>query len=242
MHCYYVYAYIFDDGKTYIGLTRNPENRAHQHKTRPSDKRMTPAVRRYADRIGVPVPDMLILESGLTDKGAQKLEDLYRQAVPKEYQLNVRPTGIGKGALGPYHRPVSPEEKKSRRRETEIAYYPKKNARNREKRAYMKTKDPEAYKEFLRKCRESAQRYRVSHRDKLRLKMRLVRRERYARHVDYFHTHHEDWLVHQAEYRAKNRLKINAKQWARRFIERLRRMPETVLIEYRQKETDYEIS
>ena len=76
MHCYYVYAYVFNDGKTYIGLTRNPESRAHQHKIKPSDKRMTSAVRRYADMIGVPVPDMLILESGLTDKGAQKLADL----------------------------------------------------------------------------------------------------------------------------------------------------------------------
>ena len=242
MHCYYVYAYVFNDGKTYIGLTRNPESRAHQHKIKPSDKRMTSAVRRYADMIGVPVPDMLILESELTDKGAQKLEDLYRQAVPKEYQLNVRPTGIGKGALGPYHRPVSPEEKKSRRRKTEIAYYPKKNAKRQKALADMKANDPEAYKEFRRKRRKHAKRYRMSHKDEIRLKMKLVGRERYARHVDYFHMHHDDWLVHQAEYRAKNRLKINAKQWARRFIERLRRMPETVLIEYRQKETDYEIS
>ena len=242
MHRYYVYAYVFDDGKTYIGLTRNPENRTHQHKISPSDKRRASAVRRYADMIGVPVPDMLILESGLTDKGAQKLEDLYRQAVPKEYQLNVRPTGIGKGALGPYHRPVSLEEKESRRRKTEIAYYPKRNARRRKKLADMKAKDPEAYKEFLRKCREHAKWYRMSHRDEIRLKMRLVGRERYTRHVDYFHTHHEDWLVHQAEYRAKNRLKINARQWARRFIERLRRVSETVLIEYRQKETNHENS
>ena len=242
MRCYYVYAYVFDDGKTYIGLTKNPKNRAHQHRLRSLDKKKTSAVRRYADMTGAPVPDMLILESELTAENAQKLEDLYRQAIPEEYQLNVRPTGVGKGALGPCHRPVSLEEKESRRRKTEIAYYPKRNARRRKKLADMKAKDPEAYKEFLRKCREHAKWYRMSHRDEIRLKMRLVRRERYARHVDYFHTHHEDWLVHQAEYRAKNRLKINAKQWARRFIERLRRVSETVLIEYRQKETNHENS
>ena len=99
MHCYYVYAYVFNDGKTYIGLTRNLENRAHQHKISPSDKRRASAVRRYADMIGVPVPDMLIPESGLTDKGAQKLEDLYRQAVPKRISAQRASDGNRKGSV-----------------------------------------------------------------------------------------------------------------------------------------------
>lgn len=235
MYCHCVYAYVFNDGKTYIGLTRDPKNRAHQHKIRPSDKKKASAVRRYADMTGVSVPDMLILESGLSARSAQKLEDLYRRAIPKDCQLNVRPTGIGRGALGPRQRAVSLEEKELRRKEYEVAYRPKKNAKRRKALADMRVKDPEAYKELLKKNREYTNQYRASRKDETRAKARIARRKRYASHADYFHTHHEDWLGRQAEYRAKNRLKINARQWARRFIQRLRRVPETVLIEYKQK-------
>lgn len=93
-----VYAYPFNEFKSvYIGRTINPLNRDIAHNT--SEKS---AVFRFASENNVPVPKMVILESGLTIIEGLDREDFYC----KKYQsegwnlLNIAKTGKKSGSIG----------------------------------------------------------------------------------------------------------------------------------------------
>ena len=93
---YSVYAYVFDDGHTYVGLTLNPETRHSGHKCNPDS-----AVHRYWKSSGQDhFPDMTVLRDNLTAEEAQGLEGLLADAVDPALRLNTAPVGVGVGALG----------------------------------------------------------------------------------------------------------------------------------------------
>ena len=93
---YVVYAYVFNDGHTYIGATKNPKRRHAEH----GSPRRGTAVSKFASLRGLPIPDMLILYDGLTDVEARKTEDLMRMNVPADLCLNVAKTGPKTGSVG----------------------------------------------------------------------------------------------------------------------------------------------
>ena len=93
-----VYVYIFlEQHAVYVGRTVNPSSRDKSH--RENNKS---SVFRFAKNNCIDIPQMTILEQGLTlDEGLEK-EDSYRM----KYQddgwtiLNIAKTGIGSGSLG----------------------------------------------------------------------------------------------------------------------------------------------
>lgn len=93
---YVVYAYVFDDSKTYIGLTSDVSTRRRAHRDR---KRMT-AVMQYSLATGLPMPDMLILYRDLSASEAQRTEDIIRSSIAPSLCLNVAATGVGVGSVG----------------------------------------------------------------------------------------------------------------------------------------------
>jgi len=96
---YCVYAYVFDDGMTYVGLSRNLKKRKNSHR---SVKHGVPrsAVLRYSILSGLDFPDMLVLETGLDKTEAQRTEDLYVMSLEPEMRLNKAKTGVAVGSLG----------------------------------------------------------------------------------------------------------------------------------------------
>ena len=93
-----VYAYIFEEfHAVYIGRTVNPDMRDISHR-----KSAKSAVFRFARENEIDVPQMTILERGLTlDEGLDK-ENSYRVQYQNEgwNVLNIAKTGIGSGSLG----------------------------------------------------------------------------------------------------------------------------------------------
>lgn len=93
---YSVYAYVFDDGHTYIGLTISPEMRDCRHRHGANS-----AVYRYWKDSGQEhFPDMTVLRDNLTAEEAQGLEGLLADAVDPALRLNTGRTGVGIGLLG----------------------------------------------------------------------------------------------------------------------------------------------
>lgn len=96
-----VYVYIFEDTKAaYVGRTliRRQKKRDKEHIfNQDSDN-----VARYAKKIHVPVPPMMILETNLTLKEGLEKEDYWRKWYESHgyMMLNKSATGIGKGSLG----------------------------------------------------------------------------------------------------------------------------------------------
>lgn len=100
---YTVYCYVFDDGMTYIGLTRGrPLERHWLHRSRKKHKngQLKSAVHRYKEKSGLPFPDMFVLEDGLTKAEAQRYEDIYVTSIDPSMRLNVGKTGVGVGSIG----------------------------------------------------------------------------------------------------------------------------------------------
>lgn len=93
---YVVYAYVFDDSKTYVGLTSSVDTRRRAHR---SGKRTT-AVMRYSLATGLPVPAMLILYRDLSASEAQRTEDILRSSIDPSLCLNTAATGVGVGSVG----------------------------------------------------------------------------------------------------------------------------------------------
>lgn len=93
---YSVYAYVFDDGRTYVGLTMNPEHRDSKHRHDHDS-----AVYRYwKSSEQEHFPDMTVLRDNLTAEEAQGLEGLLADAVDPALRLNTACTGVGVSALG----------------------------------------------------------------------------------------------------------------------------------------------
>jgi len=89
-----VYAYIFDDGHAYVGLTCNQQKRDHSHRCDDSS-----AVYLHSKETGASIPSMTILEQRLTPKEAQYYEGLWLKWMSNTFtMLNRMPTG-GLGGL-----------------------------------------------------------------------------------------------------------------------------------------------
>ena len=93
---YSVYAYVFSDGHTYVGLTIDPVRRHSEHSTCANS-----AVHRYwKENWSGHFPDMTVLCDRMTASEAQTLEDMLVSAVDHELKLNTAYTGEGTGSLG----------------------------------------------------------------------------------------------------------------------------------------------
>lgn len=86
---YIIYAYIFDDGHAYVGLTKNKHQRDYAHRSSKSS-----AVFRYSKMTGKAIPKAIILEEGLDEEGAKRYEGLWKKWLSNTFSmLNVAPTG-----------------------------------------------------------------------------------------------------------------------------------------------------
>lgn len=93
-----VYAYIFSNEHTvYVGRTIHTNRRDLNHR-----KSSASPVFRFSKKNGINIPQMTILESGLTIREGLKKEDYYRKKYENEgwNVLNVGKTGIGSGSIG----------------------------------------------------------------------------------------------------------------------------------------------
>lgn len=93
-----VYAYFFHElNSVYVGRTVEPSSRDISHNTNEKS-----TVFRFAVENNVPVPKMIILESGLTITEGLDKEDFYRNKYQEEgwNVLNVAKTGRKSGSLG----------------------------------------------------------------------------------------------------------------------------------------------
>lgn len=93
-----VYAYVFNNEHTvYVGRTIHTDRRDLDHR-----KSSVSPVFRFAEHNNINIPQMTILESGLTINEGLRKEDYYR----KKYEsdgwnvLNVGKTGVGSGSIG----------------------------------------------------------------------------------------------------------------------------------------------
>jgi hypothetical protein len=96
-----VYVYIFEETKTaYVGRTliRRQKKRDKEHIFNIEADN----VARYAKKIHVPVPPMIIIETNLTLEEGQDREDYWRKWYEQQgyTMLNRLATGVGKGSLG----------------------------------------------------------------------------------------------------------------------------------------------
>lgn len=91
-----VYAYIFSD-TIYIGRTVNIKERHEAHCTYKKDP-----VYKFAKQNNTPIPEMTVLESGLTLNEGLEKEDYYVKKYREEgwTVLNIAPTGIRSGSIG----------------------------------------------------------------------------------------------------------------------------------------------
>lgn len=93
---YSVYAYVFNDGHAYVGLTIRPETRHSGHKNGAD----SPVYRYWKESGQKFFPDMTVLYEKLTASEAQLTEDMLANAVGPELRLNTADTGVGIGSLG----------------------------------------------------------------------------------------------------------------------------------------------
>lgn len=245
---YYVYAYVFDDGTTYVGLTKSPKRRDREHR-RKSSKHT--AVFKYAKQTGSLIPNMLILESGLCAADAQKYEGLYRDNVSDDLLLNVAPTGRGVGSVGRPETTLTPTERRARKIECSRNYrkanpekirkaWTAQSLRRRKRRAELKANDPEAYAKLLADSRRRCNLFYKNHPERYVDKYKRQYRKLKALGLDYYHKHHERAKEKQAEYRRAHREEINKRQWARRFLARLLMATKVKLLEYKPRKDNHE--
>lgn len=96
----YVYRYYFaEQNAVYIGRTKQPKQRDRDH--RKVNKNHS-AVFRFAIANHVEIPEMEILEHGLSGEESQKIEDKYVHKYKKDgfIVLNKGATGVGVGSMG----------------------------------------------------------------------------------------------------------------------------------------------
>lgn len=182
---YSVYAYVFDDGHTYIGLTSNPTRRASSHRNHKAS-----AIQRYWIRSAQKsFPDMLVCYTGLSALEAQRTEGLLVDNIAQDMRLNVAPTGQGLGGLGGYLEQSEEEireskelqKKKAIARSTEWV-----RAHSEERKRYMKmyrqrtlellrSKDKAYYFRFKQERLAKNAEYARTHKDKKREYDRIYR-------------------------------------------------------------------
>lgn len=89
-----IYAYIFDDGHAYVGLTCNPRARFMSHRRDSSS-----AVYQYSLQTGMPTPEPTILETDLNAKEARTKEVEWIERMSERYEMLNRCQGGGLGSL-----------------------------------------------------------------------------------------------------------------------------------------------
>ena len=91
-----VYAYLFTDlSSVYVGRTVEPEKRDLAHRSHGT-------VFKFSEEHNAPIPQMTILESGLTLTEGLEREDFYRNKYEQEGWniINIAKTGVKSGSLG----------------------------------------------------------------------------------------------------------------------------------------------
>lgn len=191
-----VCAYVFDDGKTYIGITRRkPSDRHSEHKRNPRS-----SVKTYADRMSSDIPDMLILDRDLDERSAQRLEELYTQAIPPDLSLNRGKTGVGTGSTGQPESTMSPEEKRAKK----AAYRRSHRKERNEYSLKYRREHPEQTKAARSRHREAARQRRL-------LNPELAEIER-MRSRKYYSEHRDERLAYKRRHRQsqKDQYKVYA--------------------------------
>lgn len=89
-----IYAYIFNDGHAYVGLTCNPRARFMSHR-RDSDS----AVFQHSLQTGMPTPEPTILETDLNAEEARAKEVEWIERMSKRYEMLNKCQGGGLGSL-----------------------------------------------------------------------------------------------------------------------------------------------
>lgn len=178
---YSVYAYVFDDGHTYVGLTRNLKKRALGHKCEKS------AVFRFWAKSGQKdFPLMLVLYGGMSSSEAQRTEDILVNCIEPAKRINRAMTGIGSGSLGGHANWTEEEQRYARER------------RSKKNRAYAK--------DYHRKHREriltKQKAYRQDHREKIRKLAKDYAELHKAEKREY---HRIYWKKHKKELSRKNK-------------------------------------
>lgn len=103
---YEVYVYIFNDGYAYAGLTKRGSRRAYEHKCEPTSQ-----VYKHSKETGIPIPERIVVETGLNAREATRLEDEWKKKLGENYTiLNIAPTGECVGSLGGLKIPHTIEE------------------------------------------------------------------------------------------------------------------------------------
>ena len=97
-----VYAYVFDDGHAYVGLTCCPRQRFMAHRRESSS-----SVYQYSQESGKPIPEPTILEADLSAKEARTKEVEWIERMSKEYDMLNKVQG---GSLGGLYVPHTLEE------------------------------------------------------------------------------------------------------------------------------------
>lgn len=98
---YSIYAIKFiEQHAVYVGLSMNPNRRMKEHKNKES------TVLKFAKANNIEVPDMEILENGLSRTEAQTMEEYHRKSFMEEGWniLNIAKTGLGSSSLGKLNR------------------------------------------------------------------------------------------------------------------------------------------
>lgn len=129
----YIYRYYFkEQNAVYVGRTINPAKRDFEHRRERGEESST--VLKFAQENGISIPQMEILENGLSGIESQIKEDEYVKKYRNEGMriLNKGATGLGRGSMGQ-------KRKYSKRKFMEIAHKYKtvKEFRENEKGAYL---------------------------------------------------------------------------------------------------------
>ena len=241
---YSIYAYVFDDGHTYIGLTKCPSRRASNHRSPDSNS----AVQRYWKTSGQDVfPEMLVLYNGLSASEAQRTEGLLVDCISQCMRLNVAPTGIGVSGLGGRLERTDEEIREAKRlqrrkavermtkwvsahQEARKAYMKEYRRKNRSSLAERNKKYHIRFRkerllqmaEYARtrkdKKREYDKNYRQLHREKRNEQTKAWRKEHQERLAEYARTHKDEIREYNRIYRQLHRekLKEQMKTWRKR--------------------------
>lgn len=97
----YIYRYFFaSQNAVYVGRTINPEKRDCDHRRERGEESST--VLKFAQENGISIPQMEILENGLSGIESQIKEDEYVKKYRNEGMriLNKGATGLGRGSMG----------------------------------------------------------------------------------------------------------------------------------------------
>lgn len=218
---YSVYAYVFDDGHTYIGLTKDPRRRDYCHRYSSENPAKDSSVMRYWKKSGQKCfPDMLVLYDGLSATEAQRTEGILVEAVEPGVSLNKAKTGVGSGGLG--SRPAKTEEERELAKSIRAEKHRQFNREYRLRHLDAIRKCMKTYKRTHReKIRSFGKRYYSRHRETINEKARArynqlnsptrdYKKAYRQEHREEIHTRHKEYCKQNAE-----KLRLHRKNYYR---------------------------